>query len=282
MNSNKGIKNLAIPKSSRTMNCFMIFIFFTMPLIFSCAGSAKKVNPIPDNKIIYTEPAASKHSVKPVKQSKRSKNIITHAKTSGYHQSKSSNLPGYKVVYQGKSVDLGRLVRRIALNLQAQKLYYNSRKLTDCSGIFHRVIGEMRKICPNYDYPSPTRNRSSRDLARWYFERGELVPVNDPIKMAHLIKPGAVMFFAHRGKNIDNFAGKRSFNANIVSHIGIVVAVEKDAAGRVISYQLFHGRSRGKIASITKYHYRNPSKKYLPPFGNYDQPLVAIARMFGP
>ncbi len=251
-----------------------LMIMIALPVLFGCAGT-KKNHSSPANQHVRKPSAAPNPA-------SRNKEIVTHVKSSKYRSLKTTQISRHKAICKGTPIDFARLIRQIALKLQAQRLYYNSKKLTDCSGIFHRVIGEMRKICPNYDSPSPTRQRSSRDIARWFLKRGELIPVNDPIRMANLIKPGAVMFFAHGGKDLDKFAGKPSFNVNIVSHIGIVVAVEKDPAGRVISYQLFHGRSRGKFASVTQYHYRNPPKKYLPPFGNHTQPWVAVARLVGP
>ncbi len=282
MKSKMMVKNLWKPWALVISKRIIFFVLILWPLIHSCAGSGKKTAASASEEIIGYKTDKTKSPLKQQSQKNRGTTHITPSNSIKYAHSELANLSGYEILYQGKRADLGRLVRQIALKIQAQNLYYNSKKLTDCSGIFHRVLAEMQRICSNYDYPSPTQYRSSRSLARWYYEKGALIPVNDPVKMANLIKPGAVMFFAHRDKNLDRFAGKRFFNANIVSHIGIVVAVEKDPAGKVVSYQLFHGRSRGKIASITKHHYRNPSKKSLPPFGNYSQPWIAVARLVGP
>ncbi len=187
------------------------------------------------------------------------------------------DLKGYPITCQGELLDLAGPVQRIARKIQSQRLYYNSQKLSDCSGIFHRVLLEMRKICPNQVYPHPAEYRSSRDLARWYAQRNELILVKDPQAMARFIKPGAAMFYGRSGKKFANFTEKSLFGANGIAHMGVVVSVQKDARGRVVGYALFHGRSRGKYAAITWHYLRPPGGKKLPPFGNYNQQWVAVA-----
>ena len=188
-----------------------------------------------------------------------------------------AKLDVYGCSFHGSPAVAARSVQQIAQRIQAQKIYYNSRELTDCSGIFHRFLREMQKTCEHQDFPSPKKYRSSRDLALWYHERGSLILVSDPLRMSHLIRPGMVMFYGNRGKKFDKFTERDLKNRKEIHHIGIVVSVEKDRTGRVISYKLFHGRSPGKYAAITEYHLLTPSRRNLPPFGNYDQPWVAIA-----
>ena len=77
-----------------------------------------------------------------------------------------------------------------AEELEKQKIAYAqnpSSELRDCSGIFFRMAQFAQSKCENYIYPDPTKTRSSRDLARWYHDMGNLNLVQDPMKSRNLI-----------------------------------------------------------------------------------------------
>lgn len=156
--------------------------------------------------------------------------------------------------------------------------------ILDCSGMFHRVLEEVAKTCPNPadQYPDRKRFRTTRQLARWYYDRNQLTIVRDIDAQSKLIKPGVVLFYGKHGKTYRNPSIEiLEKNGVGIEHIGVVVKVEKDAAGRVTNYHLFHGQRTGKRSATTKRHFRNWSslnngQKYHP-LGNWKQQLVAIA-----
>ena len=156
--------------------------------------------------------------------------------------------------------------------------------ILDCSGMFHRVLEEVAKICPNLSdqYPDRKRFRTTRQLARWYYDRNQLTIVRDIDVQSKLIKPGVVMFYGKHGKTYRNPSIEKLVKDGVgIEHMGVVVEVEKDSAGRVTNYHLFHGQRTGKRSATTKRHFRNRSsvnngQKYHP-LGNWKQQLVAIA-----
>ena len=167
----------------------------------------------------------------------------------------------------------------------------------DCSGMFHKALAKMQEACPNHETPTMSQARTTRDLARWYHEKGELILVHDVEEMAELLKPGAVLFFGHNRQRYENFTaedlyGKRDAAGNpamgengvpikgAVEHMGIVVEVEREN-GVITNYHMFHGRYTGKPSAITTWHVRE-KKPTHPPFGNGNQQLVAVARLLGP
>ena len=177
----------------------------------------------------------------------------------------------------GQKINLKKPLTKIAKKLTG--LRYDSRKLQDCSGIFYQVIRKFkREYCPNYDYPSVSNARYTRDIAKWYHQRGELVLVHDPYAKSHLIKPGAVMFFGHKNRKYKNFQAKDLFvRGTGINHMGVVTSVKLDATGQVVSYQLFHGRRPGRPSKITNFHKRKSTRSYYPPFGNGREQWVAMA-----
>ena len=193
-----------------------------------------------------------------------------------------SKLSSYTLSCDGRTHYLDETIQDIATDLQAQKLYYNSKPFTDCSGIFHRVLREINKRCPNYQLPDAEQYRDTRELARWYHDQRELIVIEDPFTAADLIKPGAVLFFGYRDRKYKNIKATQLFGPAGIEHMGVVVDVQYDKYQRVMSYGLFHGQTTGKIASITRFHQRNPSRPNLPPFGNWNQQWVAFARIVKP
>lgn len=182
---------------------------------------------------------------------------------------------GYTARCQRDWVDLSDVVLPIAEEFEAQNIMYGSRELSDCSGIFHRFLRAFDDECPGYSLPSAGSFRASRDIAGWYDRKGLMTMVWDPLSLAHLIKPGAVMFYVPG--NQDYGPRDKDHVLSRVVHVGVVVSVQRDFQGNPTSYRLFHGRSSGKPASITDFHRREPSRSNHKPFGNWDQQWIAIA-----
>jgi hypothetical protein len=169
--------------------------------------------------------------------------------------------------------------------LESRFILYGIGPLSDCSGIFHRVLLGVKKRCPDHEYPSLKRYRDSRDLARWYHKQGELILIRNVLERPDLIRPGMVFFFGRAGVVYRNFTVKNLLTRrNGIRHVGVVTRVHKNTSGKVISYDLFHGHGRrGKTAaSITRWHRRTPTRAGDPPFGNGREQLVAAARLVRP
>ncbi len=68
-----------------------------------------------------------------------------------------------------------------------------------------------------------------------------------------------------------------------INHMGTVISVERDENGDVLSYSMYHGRNKKKVATVTNHHYWDwPDKftsggKEYPPLGYWGQYLVGIA-----
>lgn len=169
-------------------------------------------------------------------------------------------------------------LQRLANEYESKHILYRSIPLSDCSGMFHRLLQQMKEAFPAFVYPEVTEARSSRALAQWYHARGGLHIIGNAADSGHLIKPGAVLFFGQVGKKYQNPSIEllTAYGQGIM-HIGTVVDVEKDEQGQVIGYTMFHARGRGKIASHTHHYRSNPQNSGLPAFGNWRQQLVAIA-----
>jgi hypothetical protein len=167
-------------------------------------------------------------------------------------------------------------------DLEARSLLYGVGPLSDCSGIFHRVLMGMKKRCPDHKYPSVKKYRDSRELARWYYEQGKLIRIKNAVAQSDLIRPGMVLFFGRTGVRYRNASVKTLLSPQHgINHVGVVVRMYKDRRGKVTGYELFHGHGRrGRTkASVTKWHKRRPTKASHPPFGNGRQQLVAAARI---
>jgi len=185
--------------------------------------------------------------------------------------------PDYTIQCIDEDFDLKTYLNVLASHMEAQKIRYNSEALSDCSGIFLRVCQDASSLCPDADFPNPKKVRDGRRLARWYYDRGRLTLVKDAEAYAEYIRPGAVMFYGHRNKKYDKVNIQNITARTGIEHVGIVTDVERDTSGQIVNYTLFHGRSSGKIASRTTHHHREPSRKSLPAFGNYNQQWVAVA-----
>ena len=219
--------------------------------------------------------------IKPLEKKQRETPLKNSVKAAEKGKEKNSNFSG-----KDQQVSLGgRLIPAVQATvaaLEAQAIPYGIGPLSDCSGIFHRVLTGVKKWCPDYNYPTPQRYRDSRELARWYHERGELILIRNALAQSDLIRPGMVLFFGRNGAVYKNASVKTLLSPQYgIDHVGVVVWVHKDSTGTVTGYELFHGHGRrGKTtASTTKWHKRNPTRVGYPPLGNGRQQLVAAARI---
>ena len=182
---------------------------------------------------------------------------------------------------QGLSFD--DFILAAAKNFEKQKIAYNSIPLSDCSGMFHRLVLAVKDFCPAYQYPESEEARDTRSLARWYHDNNNLVIIQkeEAATSGHLIRPGSVMFFGSSNVSYTNITIDKLAVQGGIEHMGTVVDVEKDGAGNVIGYTMFHGRNPRHPAGTTKHKLKNVSfsRGVLPPFGNWDQQWVAVANI---
>lgn len=184
--------------------------------------------------------------------------------------------------------DMSMILNLFSEKLEKDSIWYSSKRpeeLRDCSGIFFRVMNEIKTTCGNYQYPDPKKDRSSRMIARWYHDKGNLSLVHDPMKSRELIEPGAVLFFGKSNAKynkitMDLLSNKKGVGE--ISHMGVVTEVKKDEEGKVIGYVMMHGHRPGKIAHRTHYHGVEPPRLNYPVLGNWNQQLVAIANIMTP
>jgi hypothetical protein len=210
-----------------------------------------------------------------------------HTEVSAFEYSPTAlaSLERYTMDCDGAEIDLADPIGEIADAMEDSVFLYNTKSLTDCSGIFHRVLKRMKRRCPEYAYPVVDEYRDSRDIASWYHEQGKLILVKDVFKNTDLIKPGAVLFYGQRDSVYKDFTATDLFERGTgINHVGVVVSVSKDDAGNVTNYELFHGHGRkGKTpASITNYHQREPTRPAYPPYGNGTEQWVAFALLVTP
>ncbi len=229
----------------------------------------------------------------------------------------------YYVMCGGKVKRLENILQPIVDNLVAQKIPYTqdpANEWRDCSGNFLRLTSYVASECSEQqdnliappgikDYlpggdnvgPGNVTARSSRSVAKWYQMKGRFTPIYydgvqspsqipaDLHKYRNRIRPGAVLWFS-RGRPIsadglDALFQKTSSGTHI-NHMGTVTAVERNESGDVISFEMFHGRTKTKPASVTRTHFWKWPDKYLqggakeyPSFGYWGQSLVGIATL---
>lgn len=196
---------------------------------------------------------------------------------------------------------LGENLDAVASSIESQKLLYDTKPGTDCSGIFHRVVESLSGRCPGSPVPPPEA-RDTRSLARWYAEQNRLVWIESPLERDDLIRPGAVLFFGQGGRRYSSAELGHDLmyeTGQGIDHMGIVTKVEmKD--GRVEQYWMLHGHGKkGRTAAgvtTTQYSDHNGSTKYnnqnrnyisrregrMPAYGNWNQHWVAVAPVLEP
>ncbi|MCW5212656.1 hypothetical protein VU04_07070 [Desulfobulbus sp. TB] len=178
--------------------------------------------------------------------------------------------------------DITAPLREVVTKLEEKSLLYATEPLTDCSGIFHRVVLGLKAQCPAKEFPTVAKSRDSQALALWYHEHGKLQLIDNAVDSSDLLRPGAILFFGKNGFKYRDFSVKELLLPQKgIAHLGVVVEVHKNKAGLVEQYELFHGHGRkGKTtASVTGWHKRKPTRTSYPPFGNGQQQWVAIASL---
>ncbi len=174
------------------------------------------------------------------------------------------------------------ILSNYAQKLEEEAIYYNqdSEKLSDASGIVHRVLNYLSSISDQIKKPDVSEARSTRELADWYHKQGMLTVINDPLAQRDLIRPGTIMYYGKSGQVYDDLSIEHLLSPSpnqVIMHAGIVTEMVRDENGKVISYTLFHGRRPGAIASRTYYHTVEPPRLGYPIFGNWNQQWVAVA-----
>jgi hypothetical protein len=197
--------------------------------------------------------------------------------------------------------ELGDKLDGIAAGIERQKLLYDTKNLTDCSGIFHRAMDQFRVQCPGPAYP-PLASRDTRAIAKWYADNRQIVWVDKPLSLDHLIRPGSVMFFGNGGVK---YSAAQLGTAMMykkgegIDHVGIVTRV-KIVDGHVEQYWMLHGHGRkGRTAAgVTSTTYtdhtgqqrwNNQHRAYvsrregsMTPYGNWNEQWVAVAPVLEP
>jgi len=168
--------------------------------------------------------------------------------------------------------DLDKATNKIAKELSGIMYAVDPKAKADCSGIFHRVLGKFKNMCPDVKLPSFDNARDTRSLATWYNKNGHLKIIRNPETEADLIQPGAVMFYGYgKRRNHYNFQKMNMDTLTLrgtgINHIAIVTSVNR-VDGELISYELFHGRSTGKESKVTKSQKVTSWDKTWPMYGN--------------
>jgi len=184
----------------------------------------------------------------------------------------------------------------IARSVENQRLLYDIKELSDCSGIFHRVMNQFNAQCPGPQYPS-IAYRDTRAIAKWYANKQQIVWINNPLQQDNLIRVGAVMFFGQGGVHYapSQLGTHLMYTVDKgINHVGIVTEV-KMVDGHVEQYWMLHGHGqRGKTAAgVTsttyedhsgKTKYNNQNRNYvsqrdgeMTPYGNWNEQWVGVA-----
>lgn len=180
--------------------------------------------------------------------------------------------------------------------------------LQDCSGSFLRVVSQVAASCPEHEAKLPIdagvpayskatdgttvdagmiRARTTQSTAQWYKDNGLFTPVycdgnymsfTADLKAAEkLLHPGAVVWYG-KGESCSTKDAGETALINNINHMGTVLSVERNDAGEVQSYKIYHGRNKGKGSGInTLEREYQGSSKVVPPFGNWTEPVVGIA-----
>ena len=98
--------------------------------------------------------------------------------------------------------DIEQHVNSFSQQIEDQEIVYNSEPLSDCSGMFIRLCKATQEQCPKSTFPNTKTNRSTRAIARWYYEQDNLTLIEDASSAGELIRPGAVLFYGKGGKKL--------------------------------------------------------------------------------
>ena len=136
-----------------------------------------------------------------------------------------------KYSIQGCFEDQGNAINFIKEKTQAihdAKVMYNSEPLSDCSGMFLRTIQSLEQECPKFDYPHQSRARSSRDLAKYYHEKGKLTIIKDAANASKYLKPGMAVFFGQNRKTYQRFnIDYLTSPGTGIEHVGLIVSIKR-------------------------------------------------------
>lgn len=194
---------------------------------------------------------------------------------------------------------ISRVLESISKNMENKKLAYVSSKSQDCSGIYHQMKDSIQKRLPalkegvTYHYPKYTTDRSSRQIADWYYKNGNLLIVKDPVASRNSIRPGTVLFFGRAGEIFKNITidmltdRKNNYTKNgAIQHIAVVTSIKKDKEGNTLEYTMMHARypggppaSRSGSKEVQSNSAKNKAKVAPYPFGHWTQQLVAVANI---
>jgi len=187
---------------------------------------------------------------------------------------------------------IGEILSSISQNLENKQLAYVSSLMQDCSGIFHQLKDSLQTRLPSlaegsqFQYPSVSVARSSRQIADWYHKNNNLLIVQDPLKSKNSIRPGSVMFYGKSGQKFNNITidmltdRNNNYTSNgAIQHIAVVTAVTVDENGDVVDYTIMHGRRPGRHAKRTGSKEVQSPNRTLPAFGHWKQQWVGIANM---
>jgi len=212
----------------------------------------------------------------------------------------------------GERLGLDQILDPIVEDLEAQQIPYArtpANEWRDCSGSFLRLSSEIATACPEQasylaapagvdryrsgrdnSVTEKPRARTSRGLARWYLTKQRFQPVYysgitsmDQARKTleqyrDQIRPGMVLWFARKpslpGDGVDALVAS-------VNHMATVTSVELGDDGRLKRFEMFHGQSEGKPASVTYNQFWIWPDVYrqrdtYPPLGFWDQYLVGI------
>ena len=256
----------------KTSNLLIVLLgLFCLWLLFSRKAESKKDSN--KNESTVAIPEGEKGNTKTNKEESSLVNIDF---------SKPSNIiaSGYGTALEcgNQVMDLLPQIRHYADSVTALNLKYDQATANDCSGTFIRLNRYLNTFCPQEPFLTFGVGRSTRDLVKYYYDIDQLILIKDPIASDSLLQPGTVMFYTY-----SNRGGKlnitRKNMQSLVNHVGIITEVEKNDAGVVTGYKLFHGRNPKRGINITNYHKREPFGKNMKPYpyGNGTQQWMAVA-----
>ena len=190
---------------------------------------------------------------------------------------------------------ISEVLMSISKNMEAQKLEYIIPKGQDCSGIYHRLKDSLQQRLPalrsglEYVYPLYQKDRSSRQIADWYYRKGNFLIVEDPMQARNSIRPGSVMFFGKSGKHYEGMTIEQltdrdnNYTPNgFIGHVAVVVDIRTDEKNNVTEYTMMHARRPGepiRYASMSGSKEVQSRNHDLPKFGHWKQQWVGIANM---
>lgn len=181
----------------------------------------------------------------------------------------------------------------ISQELEAQQLAYVTELGQDCSGIYHKIKDQLQRKMSElgdkskYHYPTYAEDRDSRAVAKWYHNNNNLYIVRDAKADGNKIRPGTVMFYGQTDKQYNNPSIDELTTRGVgIMHVAVVTKVEQDDAGKVTKYTIMHGRNTKYTASRTSGNCDcggSTAKQHAKfPFGNWNQPWVAMANIETP